>query len=182
MMSFYFRLKTSFNTNITISHINTNFSGSVEKPMTLKGLNVQLASELDSLRSLDRILGKRLPHVGPNYMNMTITDVDDNYVINDFNIFIGDKEIKGEVELRLSGYRPSIFAELHTAYFDLTPFIHKKNIEEFISFNSDLISHIDKIDASLEINELKKHDQIENNVNYKMQLHDNSVLIKRDLN
>lgn len=172
--------KTSFNTNIAISHINTNLSGYIEKPMSLKGLHLKLMSELDTLRSLDRILGYRFPHTGPNYLNMTISNKFDNYIIDDFNIIIGDKEISGEVQVSLYEYKPSVYAKLHTEYFNLTPYINEKNIEEVVSFNSDLISYIHNIDVSLKINKLKINNQIDNSVIYKIELHDSSVSMKKE--
>ncbi len=184
LMSLINNQKTSFNTNIIISHINTNISGYIEKPLALKGFNLDFISELDSLRTFNRLLGKDFPHVGPNYLHMTLTDELDDNIVKDFNIIIGDTKINGDIRILLSEYRPSIYATLHTNYFDTTPYINKKNknIDVNSNFNSDLIKHIDKIDASLQIDEFKFNDEIENDVKYKIQLFDGILVMKKELN
>ncbi len=105
-----------------VDKASASIDGQIDQPMQGKGMNLNVAFNIDSLSHLNRVAGSELPQAGPIKVGGKLTDTDNGYSVSGLVATLLKFEIKGDVSVSMAGDRPSLVANLSADTLDVSPF------------------------------------------------------------
>jgi uncharacterized protein involved in outer membrane biogenesis len=96
--------------------------GSIREPLKGKGLDLVVRGEGPSVRETAEFVGLRgIPEFGAYQVSARIKDLPGKIAVSDLKARFGESDVSGSAEVKLSGQRPGIGAELTSSKLDLRP-------------------------------------------------------------
>jgi uncharacterized protein involved in outer membrane biogenesis len=103
----------------TIVESQLSLKGSILRPFTLKGLNLDLALSGPNPQKLSRLTGIPLPVLPPYSVSGNLELEDDHWAFTDLQGDVGDSDLGGQMALDVNTLPPRLTAELESDSLDL---------------------------------------------------------------
>jgi len=113
-----------------VAETELNVDGSINNPKEVRGLDLVISFEADSLTPLGDATGTDLPAIGPVKLTTRLTDKGKTYRLDDLILQAGKTDLKGNATLNMNGERPALTGNLTSNMIDLTPFTGDKKREK----------------------------------------------------
>lgn len=114
--------KTPIKVSGNIDKATLTVDGTINKPLSARGLNLPFEFSVDTLDSLNRIAGTELPNEGPIAIKGTLSDSGGGYSIQSMDATVLTYTVSGDVSVKTAGARPYLKANLATETLDLSSF------------------------------------------------------------
>jgi len=107
-----------------VSAFNVKAIGTIEKPLSIEGLDINVTADTSSLSEFNRYVGQDLPALSPVTLsaNLKFADLRD-INIEALKIQIGQTDLSGQLNYQAAEDRPLVSMQLQSALIDLVPFI-----------------------------------------------------------
>jgi len=89
-----------------------SIKGGLREPLALRGVDLLVTAEGESLSGLNKAFDAGLPQAGPYRASARITDTADGWRFADLKAVVGRSDMAGEAQLHLNGKRPALEARL----------------------------------------------------------------------
>ncbi len=109
--------------NGRISIFNVQVTGKVEKPLSVEGIDINIAANADTLSDLNQFAGTELPQIAPVALsgNMKFSDLRD-IDIEALKVKVGKSDLSGQINYQVTDTLPFITMQLQSELIDVTPF------------------------------------------------------------
>jgi hypothetical protein len=114
---------TRINTVVKSDGVRANLAGSIADPLALKGIDLALTVEADSMQKVGKLTGTQLQGNDPLKLEGKFTAVDNTYELAGLHFKVGELDVKGKVAFTQpseAGGRPRLSGELHVGDLDIS--------------------------------------------------------------
>lgn len=122
------RIRWPVNFQVKMADAVLDVEGTLQKPMSLKRMKLDVRLSGENLKPLCDLLGYRFPLKGDYQVSGSFSDPSSRvYKIENLEVKAGENSATGQLQMDLSGKNPNLLLKIAASKADLRPFFSRKN-------------------------------------------------------
>ncbi|HEY9079065.1 AsmA family protein [Magnetovibrio sp.] len=107
------------NLKLSAEDLSADIVGTVDQPSAGMAINARVHAQAPNSATLSKLAGVELPDVGAIDVRANVSGAGTAFTFKGLEATLGNSDVKGDAEVKLSGARPSVTAKLSSDFLDV---------------------------------------------------------------